>query len=337
MSEDDEKDGWGLVGSSPGKSPDNSSGESPGSPPNIPSSSPANTAMERKMVNDAAAYIRGLAKLRGRNSDWAELAVREAASLSAREALEIDVIDLVADNVPDLLDQLDGRDIPMNGDASLRLELAGAPLHEAAPDWRTELLATITNPSLVLLLGLIGFYGIVLEFYNPGSLVPGTVGVICLLLAGYAMQLLPVNYAGLALLVVGLGLMVAEALSPSFGILGAGGLVAFIMGGIILFDSELDAFRVAWPMLVATGLVTVGFLVITVTMAVRMRRQGVTTGVEQIVGQAGVALDDFSGEGPVRVGGEIWNARCDGPLQKGDPVTVTAVDGLTLNVTKEYK
>jgi membrane-bound serine protease (ClpP class) len=270
------------------------------------------TAMERKMINDAAAYIRGLAELRGRNSEWAELAVRDARSLSAEEALEQNVIDLVAANMDN-----------------------SAPLHEAAPDWRTQFLATITDPNLVLILGMIGFYGIILEFYNPGSLVPGTIGVICLLLAGYSLQLLPVNYAGLALLVVGIGLMIAEAMAPSFGILGMGGVVAFVMGGIILFDSEIDAFRVGWPILLAFALVTAGFIIVTISLALRMRRQQVSTGIEQIVGLGGEALEDIANEGQVRVGAEIWQARSDHPIEKGSRITVTEVSGLELHVKEE--
>jgi len=289
------------------------------------------TAAERKMTNDAAAYIRGLARLRGRNAEWAELAVREAASLSAEEALEQGVIDLTARDIEDLVRQLEGREVTLDG-APLVLELAGTPVYEAKPDWRTEFLATITNPSLVLILGMIGFYGIILEFYNPGSLVPGTVGVICLLLAGYALQLLPVNYAGLALLLAGIGFMVAEALSPSFGVLGMGGVIAFAIGGIILFDSDIEAFRVGWPVLISVGLVTAGFVVVTVTIAVRMRHQSVTTGIERMLGERGTALSNFSDTGQVRVGGEIWEARALQPLSEGDRVIVKEVSGLLLSV-----
>lgn len=291
------------------------------------------TAMERKIVNDASAYIRGLAALRGRNSEWAELAVREAASLAAEEALQEQVIDYVASSLRDLLTQVDHLEIPMN-ETSITLDLADAPIYEAKPDWRTEFLATITNPNLVLILGMIGFYGIILEFYNPGSLVPGTIGVICLLLAGYALQLLPVNYAGLALLLVGLALMVAEAVSPSFGILGIGGVIAFMIGGIILFDSDIDAFKVAWPLLAAIALVTACLIIITIGLALRLRRQAVTTGVERLVGEVAVALADFTGEGQVQVGAEIWNAHSDQPLQRGDPVIVKEVSGLILAVEK---
>ena len=296
------------------------------------------TAMERKMINDAAAYIRGLAELRGRNAEWAEQAVREAVSLSAQEALEMHVIDVVADDIKDLLEQLHGREIDMSsagdgGAEPLALALNDAVIHEHKPDWRTRFLATITNPSLVLILGMIGFYGIILEFYNPGALVPGTVGVICLLLAGYALQLLPVNYAGLALLLVGLGLMLAEALSPSFGILGGGGLAAFMIGGVLLFDTEVEAFRIGWPVLLATGLVTGGLIIATISIALRMRRR--PAAADRMLGETGVALTDIAGAGQARILGEIWEAKSAQPIQSGDPVRVIGVSGLVLSVEKE--
>ncbi len=287
-------------------------------------------AMNRKMVNDAAAYIRGLARLRGRNAEWAELAVRDAVSLSSEEALAENVVDILAHNLQDLLLQVEGRTVEIGADERV-LTLEGAALFEAGPDWRTEFLSIITNPSLVLILGMIGFYGIILEFYNPGALVPGTVGVICLLLAGYALQLLPVNYAGLALLVLGIALMAAEAISPSFGILGAGGLAAFMFGGIILFDTDVEAFQLGWPLLAAVGVSGAAFIIITISIAMRMRHQAVTTGVEQLIGDHAIALDNAQ----VRAHGEIWQAQCSEPLNAGDRVVVRAIDGLKLIVEKE--
>jgi len=294
----------------------------------------ASTAMERKMVNDASAYIRGLATLRGRNAEWAELAVRDAVSLSADEALEQNVIDLVANGLTELLTALEGTEVKM-ADGSITLALKDARIVEASPDWRTEFLSIITNPSLVIILGMLGFYGIILEFYNPGSLVPGTIGVICLVLAGYSLQLLPVNYAGLALLLLGVALMVAEAVSPSFGILGIGGLVAFVIGGVILIDTDVEAFQVGWPLLAAVGVMTGAFIIITISIALRMRRQPATTGIELILGEVGIALADFNGDGQVQIGGEIWHAQCEQSIQAGDRVIVTAISGLTLSVERE--
>ena len=290
-------------------------------------------AMERKMVNDAAAYMRGLAELRNRNADWAEKAVREGVSLDAETALAEKVIDLIALDLNDLLAQLDGRIISMDGE-EMTLETAGVEMHAHEPDWRTEILTVITNPSIVLILGMIGIYGIILEFYNPGSLIPGVVGLICLLLAAYSVQLLPLNYAGLALLVLGIGLIVAEALLPSFGILGIGGIIAFCIGGLMLFDSELEAFRAGLPIVAAIALISALFIIATVNIAMKMRHKRVTTGKSALIGEEGEALSDFAGEGQVRVGGEIWRAKSSGEISAGNTVTILAVDGLLLRVEK---
>lgn len=292
------------------------------------------SAMEKKMVNDASAYIRGLAELYGRNAQWAEKAVREGASLSATEALEENVVDYIATSLEDLIKQVNGKTVKLNNEEHT-LELNPELVHYQNPDWRTEILAVITDPNLVLILGMIGIYGVILEFYNPGSMVPGIVGVICLLLAGYSLQLLPVNYAGLALLVLGIGLMVAEAMAPSFGILGIGGIISFSIGGLILFDTELEAFKVGIPALAAVTAVTASFLFITIHLAMKMRKKKAVTGIETIINEKGKALSDFASEGMVKVGSEIWKAQTDAPLVKGDTVKVLAVNSLTLKVTKE--
>ena len=198
------------------------------------------TSMEKKIINDAAAYIKGLAKLRGRNEAWAELAVREAASLTAEEALEKNVIDLVADDLTALLQQLDGREINVKG-RNVTLATQGLVIERITPDWRSSLLAIITNPNIAYVLMLVGIYGLILEFSNPGIILPGTVGTICLLMALYAFQVLPINYAGLALLGVGLAFIIAEMFVASGGILGIGGVVAFTVGSIMLFDDEYIA------------------------------------------------------------------------------------------------
>ena len=291
------------------------------------------TAMERKMINDASAYIRGLAELRGRNIEWAEEAVRDASSLSASEALELNVIDLLADDIEHLISLLDGTTVKVNGN-EITLALADKNVHTQVPDWRTKLLIILTNPNLVLVLGMIGIYGIILEFYNPGSMVPGVVGVICLILAGYAMQLLPVNYAGLALLLFGIILMVAEAMVPSFGIMGIGGIVAFSMGGLMLFDSELEAFQVGLPTLGATAIVSALLIFATISIAMKMRKKAVTTGIETIVGQSGRVLTNREGLDQVRVGAEIWTVESEDELTEGDTVTVVAVHGMSLRVSK---
>ncbi len=296
-------------------------------------SDPPETAMDKKMINDASAYIIGLAELRGRNAEWAEKAVREAASLDAETALEENVIDLIAEDLQDLISQLDGRVVTTDS-GEQTLELADADVHHHEPDWRTEILSIITNPSMVLVLGMIGMYGVILEFYNPGSLIPGIIGVICLLLAAYAVQLLPLNYAGLALLALGIGLMVAEALVPSFGILGIGGVIAFSIGALMLFDTEVEAFKVGLPTIAATGIVFALLIFATINIAMKIRRKQVSTGAQVLIGQSGEALSDFGKEGQVRIGAEIWRATSDEDISEGDEISIVSIDGLLLTVRK---
>ena len=291
------------------------------------------TAMERKMVNDAAAYIRGLADMHGRNADWAEDAVREASSLSSAEALDMNVIDIVADDITDLMAQIEGMSVVLNGNEMV-IMIEDSVIHEEKPDWRTELLTILTNPNLVMILGMIGIYGIILEFYNPGSLVPGIIGVICLIMAGYALQMLPVNYAGLTLMLIGIVLIIAEAMVPSFGILGFGGIVAFLMGGLMLFDTDSGAFQIGWPVLGATVFVMAIMIIVTIRLALKMRKQSVTTGIDVLIGREGEVLIDFKQKGQVRIGGEIWAARSTVDVKQGDSVRVLAVDGLMLEVEK---
>jgi membrane-bound serine protease (ClpP class) len=291
------------------------------------------STMDLKMVNDATAYIRGLAELRGRNADWAESAVREAASLSAQQALQENVIDIIAADVDELLLALDGHVITIESE-EYALNTQDKYLHYEDQDWRTEFLKVITNPNLVLILGMIGFYGIILEFYNPGFGVPGVVGAICLLLAGYALQMLPVNYAGLAFIILGIALIVAEAMVPSFGIFGFGGIVAFIIGSIILIDTEVGAFQIGIPVVVATGLVSLGFIFITISLAMKIRKKDVVTGIQAMIGMVGVAMDEFEVEGTVKIQGEIWNASSESPVSQGEKIKVVDVSGMRLKVEK---
>jgi len=288
-----------------------------------------NTAMERKVLEDAVAYIRSLAKRHGRNADWAEQAVREAVNLTAREALERNVVDVVARDLDDLLTQIDGRQVVME-DGERTLATAGLTIERFDPGWRTKLLAVITDPNVAYFLMIIGFYGLIFELANPGSLVPGTIGIISLLLALFAFQVLPVNYAGLALILVGLGLIVGEALVPSFGILGIGGIVAFVIGSVMLMDA--DTLNISLPMIGGIALVAAGLMLWVVTRFIGLRRRTPRTGQEELVGSQARALEDFSGYGHVRLRGERWNARSSQPLTRGQAVRVTAVDGLTLEV-----
>ena len=294
---------------------------------------PPATAMERKVVNDAAAYIRSIAELRGRNVEWAEKTVREASNLPAREALELGVIDLVAEDVDDLLAQIDGMTVDVNGRPAT-LETADSEVHRIETDWRYELLSTITDPNVAYILLTIGLYGIILEFYNPGIGVGGIVGVICLLVGAYALQLLPINYAGLALIIVGVGLMVAEAFTPSFGVFGVGGVAAFVIGSIILMDTDLPGYQVSIPIIAGVATASGALVLITIGAAVRARRASVVSGAEAMIGAEGEALDDFERDGRVRAAGEVWQARSREPLEQGARVTVAAVEGVRLEVKR---
>lgn len=288
-------------------------------------------AAERKAINDTAAHLRSMAELRGRNAEWAERAVREGVSLTASEALAENVIDLLASDLDALLEGLDGREVQI-GERRVRLATAGATLVEVEADWRYRLLALITHPSVAYLLLLAGLYGLLLEGYSPGALVPGVVGVICLLLAAYALQMLPVNYAGLALIVVGLLLMLGELLTPSFGVLGLGGLAALVFGSVVLFDADVPGFGVSRGLIGGIALSTGLLMLMVLGMLARSRRRPVDSDIGSMLGVPAVALSDFQGLGKVRARGEVWQARSSAPIQRGQPLRVVAVDGLVLHV-----
>lgn len=291
-------------------------------------------ALARKQVNDAAAYIRGLAQLRGRNAEWAERAVREAVSLAAEEALRERVVDRLASDVADLLRQLDGQSLK-TAVGAVTLHTSGAPLLERAPDWRTRLLAVITNPSVALLLMMLGMYGLIFEFANPGSAVGGVVGGICLILALYALQLLPVNYAGMALVLLGLGLMAAEAFVPSFGVLGLGGVAAFIVGAVILIDTEVPGFGIPLGLIVGLALASAVLIAGLLGLAVRARRALPVSGDAGLVGSSAtvLALDRHDpAAGWVQLQGERWQVRAAAPLRVGQRVSVHERRGLYLFV-----
>ena len=291
---------------------------------------PAN-AMGRKVVNDAVAYLRSLAQMRGRNAEWAEKAVREGASLAANEALAQHVVDLIAPDLKTLLADLDGREVEVNGQTR-KLDLKDPVIETVLPDWRDELLAVITNPNIAYMLMLLGFYGLFFELANPGYVLPGVVGAISLLLALYALNVLPVNYAGLALILVGVAFMVAETFVPSFGALGIGGVTAFVIGSFILFDVGVEGFRLSLPLIGGFAVLSALFFMGIAGMAVRIHRRKSVTGVEGLIGSHGEVLEDFEGLGHVRIQGEIWQARSPLALRKGQKVRVTGLDELILNV-----
>ncbi len=287
------------------------------------------TAMERKRINDAAAYIRGLAERYDRNADWAERAVREAVSLSARKALDKNVIEVVAGDLGDLLEQINGRSVSLSS-GERTLDTTGLTVERIQPDWRTKLLAVLTDPNVAYILMLIGIYGLIFELANPGAVVPGVIGGIALLLALYAFQVLPINYAGLGLILLGVAFMVAEAFAPSFGILGLGGIVAFVVGSIVLVDE--DSIGISMPLIGTTALLTALFFIWVIGKFIGLRRRQPVTGVEQLTGSVGHGLEDFTGQGRVWIHSEAWNAVSTQPVRAAQPVRVLAVDGLTLQI-----
>jgi membrane-bound serine protease (ClpP class) len=295
------------------------------------SARPSGAAMERKVLNDAIAYIRSLAERHGRNADWAEKAVREAATLTADDALERNVIDFIADDRAELLRLVDGHEVKI-GSEIVTLATAAVVVEAYEPNWRIKILSVIANPEIVLLLGLIGLYGLMYEGWNPGAILPGVVGVICLLLAAYALQVLPVNYAGLALIIVGVALMVAEAFAPSFGALGLGGIAAFAFGAIMMFDSDVPGFGISIKFVLALATIFALAIVGLISYLLKLRKRGAVSGRETIIGGIGTAMRGFTGEGKIWLEGESWIAHSDVSIENGQQVVVRRMDGLILEV-----
>lgn len=282
---------------------------------------------ERKAMQDAAAYIRSLAQLRGRNADWAAKAVTEAASLSATEAKAQDVVELIAADERDLLRQLDGRSVKV-GDGERVLHVAAATIAPFSPDWHFRALAIIADPSVAMILMLLGMYGLIFEFGHPGYVFPGVIGAVSLLLGLYALHLLPVNYAGLALMAVGIGFMVAEVFVPAFGSLGLGGVAAFVIGALMLIDTDVPGFGIPRSLIALLALVTVTFVIVVVRMAVRARRKPIVSGVRSLIGAGGEMLEDAHETGWASIRGETWQVTVAQPLAKGTRVRVVGMKGL---------
>lgn len=288
-------------------------------------------ASEAKAVNDAVAYIRGLAELRGRNADWAEQAVRQAASLSSLAALEENVIDFIARDVAQLLAEANGREVRV-GETTVRLETSGLPVEPLEPDWRTRLLSVITDPNVALILMMIGIYGLLFEFLSPGALLPGTLGAVSLLTGLYALAVLPVSYAGGALMLLGIGLIVAEAFAPSFGILGVGGTIALVLGATILFDTDVPGLQLSWQAVGAVGALSLALTLLIMRLAWASHQRAVVTGAEALIGARGVVERWSGNRGYVFVRGERWRATSSSPLREGEEVHVAEVRGLTLKI-----
>mgnify|MGYP000482810089 FL=1 len=290
------------------------------------------SAMEKKVLNDAIAYIRSLAQLRNRNAEWAEKAVAQAATLTASEALKAKVIDIVAETPQALINQLDGKEVSINQQVT-QLQLTNTKLVTKKPDWRSQFLATITNPNIAYILMLIGIYGLLLEFYSPGMGVAGVTGGISLLVAMYAFQLLPVNFAGAGLVILGITLLIVESLVPSFGVFGIGGVASFVIGSIFLFNTELDHFKVSLPLIAAIAFISTLFLVFALGFIWRARKNKIVSGQEEIINAWVTVSDDFTGNGYVMFNGERWAANSLQPVKKGQKVKVKSIKGLTLNLT----
>jgi membrane-bound serine protease (ClpP class) len=319
----------GLPGGSAEKPPPHEADETGEAPAGEARAKSTGDAKKDKLVNDAVAYIRSLAQMRGRNAEWAEQAVREAASLPAEEAVQLGVVDLLARDLDDLLRQIDGQVVKTAG-GETTLATSGLALVELAPDWHSRLLAVISNPNVAYILMLVGIYGLIYEFSNPGAVLPGTVGAVSLVLALYAFQLLPINYAGVALMVLGLALMLAEAFTPAFGALGIGGVAAFVVGSLILIDTEAPGFGLSIRLILTFAVTSALLLFFLIGLALKSYRRPVVSGSEELMGAVGQAVSGFPGAGSIHLHGEIWSARSDLPIAPGTPVEVTGRDGLTL-------
>ncbi len=295
------------------------------------------STLERKMVNDASAYIKTLAEYRGRNLEWAEKAVRDAETVTASEALNKKIIDVIAPDIQTLLEKIDGKTVKMGKDKTMKLTTKGARISHHAPDWRTKLLEIITNPNIAFLLMTLGSYGLIYEVTHPGAFFPGVVGAICLLLGLYAMNVLPINYAGLMLMLLGIALMTGEAIAPGFGVLGLGGAIAFAIGGVMLIDSQTPGFGIDPWVIGITTLFSFTILSVFLAMALRAQKAPVTTGVEELLAATGEVLDWSGGKGNVRITGEIWQAITEGDyiFKKGDLVKVLDVRGLKLVIAPQ--
>jgi len=307
----------------------------PDAPNDVKKTPPSETAanpMQHKMINDAAAYIRSLAQLRHRNVEWAEQAVRSAASLSAEQALQLGVIDLIADDVPQLLDKLDGRTV-VAAQGEITLHTQGMAVEQVERSWRSQLLGVISDPNVAYILMLLGVYGLFFELANPGFVLPGVVGGISLLLALFAFQVLPINMAGLGLIGLGIAFMIAEAFMPSFGALGLGGVIAFVVGSVMLMDTGVPGYGVSMVLIGSVALVSALFFIMITGMAIKARKRPVVTGAEELLHETGIALESFDHHGHVQLHGETWQAESQQPVSKGASIRVTGREGLLLEIT----
>jgi len=294
----------------------------------------ADKTMMKKVENDAAAFIRTVALKRGRNADWAEKAVREAVAITERDALKLKVIDLIASSVPDLLEKVDGRTIELPK-GPVTLATKGAPVRPIEIGFRDRFLNVITDPNIAYVLMMLGMLGLFFELSNPGVTLPGVIGGICLILAFFAFQSLPINYAGLLLILFGIVLLIAEIKIVSHGVLAIGGMISMALGSLMLYDAPEVGFRVSWWIIGSMVLGTAGLFLFAVTAGVRALGRPALTGAEGLVGRTATVRERLGPEGQVFVSGEIWRAIAEGEaFEPGAQVRIVAVDGLTLKVAK---
>lgn len=296
---------------------------------------PAAGAEANKILNDAVAYVRSLAQLRGRNADWAEQAVRGAATLTAGEAVKTGVVDFIATDPGDLLGQSSGRQVRVDG-RTVVLALAGQPVRAYSANWRSQFLSIITTPTIAYVLLLAGLFGLVIEAFHPGALLPGIAGVICLLIGMYALQMLPVNYAGLALMTLGVALLIAELVSPSIGVVGVGGVIAFVLGSVMLMNTNVPGYNVNLGVIAGIAFAAIAVLATIVWLVMRARRS-VEINIAHMVGSLGHMLGSTSdeGEGWAMVDGERWKVLAGTPIPADARVRVVRRDGLVLWVIPE--
>ncbi|MDR5683242.1 MAG: nodulation protein NfeD [Armatimonadota bacterium] len=289
----------------------------------------------RKATEDSVAKIRTIAERRGRNADWAERAIREAASISSEEAVRLRVIDFLAADLAELLVRADGRTVEVGGERRL-LRTRGAETVRLEMDVRERLLDVLAEPNVGLILMTIAIYGIIFELNNPGAIFPGVVGAIALILAFTSFAILQVNYAGLALIGLSVALFITELFTPGFGVLGVGGIISFILGGILLTSNQEPYLRTSVELVLVLGLLTGAFFLFAVGAGLRAQRRRPSSGREALVGAVGVARSEIAPAGTVFVQGELWTAEADGdPIQPGERVRVVGLEGLRLRVRRE--
>jgi membrane-bound serine protease (ClpP class) len=293
-----------------------------------------NATMSKKIENDLTAYMRAIVASKGRNANWAEQAIKESASITAKQALKIKVIDLIADSVPDLLNQLDGKQIEKNNSV-ITLHTKGTEVVTIPPGWRFKILDVIANPNIAYILMMIGAVGLIAEFYHPGAMLPGVAGGISLFLAFYALQILPVDYTGILLIILAIVLFILELKMPSFGLLSIGAVISLTLGSIMLFNPQETGMRVSWSVLVPTVSLVSSFFIVALGLVVKARRKKPITGQEGLVGEIGLAITDLYAQGKVFVHGEYWNARAKEHIRKNERIKVTQVDNLRLLVTRD--